>query len=404
MWRIAAVLSLLSCASVHAAELETSSPESQGIRSDELVKLTRWIRDNPSFPVFSILISRNGKLVYELYTSSIDKDDAHYLMSVTKSVLSALVGIAIDKHLLRGSDTPVNELLPRALFASDADYSRFHALTLKQVLAMSAVDAPDPPRRRDAESVARYQKFWFAPNRLKVVLQQPLLKGGFQYNDSTPTIAGGALQYAVKESALQFAEETLFRPMGFRNYEWMHQDASGMDNAGYGLRLRPIDMQKLGLLYLNHGRWQDKHLVSKEWVDRSFQPWNRSAPEREQPDYGWFWWAYYYGPGWTAHVANGWKGQRIAVIPDQEIVITMTACIEDGSEKEFFDQLITKVVMPAVQHGADHKTDVKPGELAALLEQVHRGPARYSDFIEYRMVPSATQKQTRKPFTALSTQ
>jgi CubicO group peptidase (beta-lactamase class C family) len=318
-------------------------------------------------------------------------------MSVTKSILSALVGVAIDRGLLRAPDSPVTGILPRAVFPSDADYSRFQAVTLKQVMAMSAIDAPDPPRKRDAEAVARYQKFWRAPSRLSVALQQPLLKEAFQYNDSTPTIAGGALQVATKKSALEFAEEALFQPMGFRRYEWMHQDASGMDLAGYGLRLRPIDMQKFGLLYLNHGNWRGKQLISKEWVERSFQPWNRSTPDKKAPDYGWFWWAYYYGPGWTAHVANGWKGQRIAVIPEQKIVITMTACIEDGSEHEFFNQLVTKVVMSSLQHGSKQPTHA--GELADLLTEVHHGPSRFGDFIEYRMVPSSSPKQIRKPFT-----
>jgi CubicO group peptidase (beta-lactamase class C family) len=93
------------------------------------LELSQWIRDSP-IPVFSILISRNGKLVFELYTSSIDRDAAHYLMSVTKSVLSALLGIAIDRRAIRSVDDSVSDLLPRPLFASDADFERFRNVTL----------------------------------------------------------------------------------------------------------------------------------------------------------------------------------------------------------------------------------------------------------------------------------
>ena len=89
-------------------------------------------------------------------------------------------------------------------------------------------------------------------------------------------LAVGALQYVTGKGALEFAEEALFRPLDFRNYEWMHQDVSGIDNGGYGLRLRPIDMQKFGILYLHHGNWNGKQLISKNWVDSSFEPWNRS--------------------------------------------------------------------------------------------------------------------------------
>ena len=364
-----------------------------------LVQLTRWLRDTP-IPVFSILVSRHGRLVYELYTSSFDRDDAHYLMSVTKSVLSALVGIAIERHLLPGPDAPMADALPRALFPGDADVARFRGVTLRQVLGMQGLDAPDPPRDKSPGAWARYHRFWTAPNRLAHVLGEPLLEGGFQYNDSTPTLVTGALQYATGKTAFDFAEETLFGPMGFRNAEWMHQDASGIDNGGYGLRLRPVDMQKFGLLYLRHGVWNGRQLVPEAWVARSFEPWNRSRPEAAQPDYGWFWWEYDYGPGWKVHVANGWKGQRIAVIPEQDIVLTMTGCIEDDTEHALFEELVKKVLVPSVAQGAGAAAPKDPRELDALLDEVHRGPSRLGDWIEYRMVPSTAPKAKRRPFVA----
>jgi len=380
-----------------APEIDASTPEAQGLSRAPFVQLTRWIRDTP-IPIFSLLVSRHGKLVYELYTSSFERDDAHYLMSVTKSVVSALVGIAIERRLLPGPDASVGDTLPRALFATEADVARFRGVTWKQVLGMQGIDAPDPPRDRSPEAVARYQRFWTAPNRLRAVLGDPVLGAGFQYNDATPTLATGALQYATGKTVFEFAEETLFGPMGFRNAEWMHQDASGIDNGGYGLRLRPVDMQKLGLLYVHHGVWQGRQLVPEAWVARSFEPWNRSRPDATRPDYGWFWWAYDFGPGWTAHVANGWKGQRIAVFPEQDIVLTMTGCIEDGSEHALFEELVRKVLIPAVAQGADAGPPKDPGELGALLDEVHRGGPRLGDWIEYRMVPSAAPKAKRRPF------
>jgi CubicO group peptidase (beta-lactamase class C family) len=379
-------------------EIETSTLEAQGMNRAPFVQLTRWIRDTP-IPIFSLLVSRHGRLVYELYTSSFDRDDAHYLMSVTKSVVSALLGIAIDRHLVPGPDATLGDVLPHTLFPSDADVTRFRGLTLKQVLGMQGLDAPDPPRDKSPEALARYHRFWTSPSRLRFVLGEPLLGQGFQYNDSTPTLATGVLEYATGKTVLDFAEETLFGPMGFRNVEWLHQDASGLDNGGYGLRLRPVDMQKLGLLYLHHGSWNGRQLVSADWVTRSFEPWNRSHPDAAQPDYGWFWWAYDFGPGWTAHVANGWKGQRIAVFPDQDIVLTMTACIEDGSEHALFEELVKKVLIPAVAQGtATPPKDA--GELDALLDEVHKGPSRLGDWIEYRMVPSTAPKAKRRPLVA----
>jgi CubicO group peptidase (beta-lactamase class C family) len=128
-------------------------------------------------------------------------------------------------------------------------------------------------------------------------------------------LATGLIQYAPGKTALEFAEENLFRPMGFRNYEWMHQDRSGVDNGGYGLRLRPIDMQKFGLLYLNGGMWRERRLISEQWVKESFVPWNRTAPDLRQPNYGWFWWSYDAGRGWTALLANAGKASVSPCFP-----------------------------------------------------------------------------------------
>src|SRR5262249_44099705 len=150
--------------------------------------------------------------------------------------------------------------------------------------------------------------------------------------DVTPMIAGGIVQYATKRSLLDFGRNALFDLMEFKNEEWMHQDASGFDNASYGLRLRPIDMQKFGILYLNEGCWAGRQLLSKDWVSTSFTPWMKSKPDLHEANYGWYWWVDRFASGWVGHTANGWKGQRITVVPGQGMVVTMTGIIEDGTE------------------------------------------------------------------------
>jgi CubicO group peptidase (beta-lactamase class C family) len=380
-----------------ASSLRCGAPDEQGLDARPLIALAEWVRD--AFPpIFSILVSKNGVLVYELYTSSLTRDDAHYLMSVTKSFTSALVGAAMDRGIVGPPDTPVADALPPSVFATDAAQARFGAVTIKDVLGMSALDAQVPPHRNLPEDQARERAFWNSPNRTKFALTQALLPQpgvSFQYTDITPLIATGIVEYATQMTALEFAEQTLFGPMDFKNYEWMHEDTAGVDNGAYGLRLRPIDMQKFGILFLNHGSWQGRQLLPESWVNLSFSPWIKSSPRLPQPNYGWYWWQFEYAPHWTAHVADGWKGQRIAVIPEQNMVVTMTAIIEDQDEEAVFESIVKNYVIPSTQGQPD---PALRGALADVLEQVRQGPLRVKPDVQPRMIPSITPKERHHPF------
>jgi CubicO group peptidase (beta-lactamase class C family) len=385
-----------------SASFGVSTPEAVGMDSARLLALTNWIR-NGKQPIFSVLISRDGKLAYELYTSSLDRNEAHYVMSITKSVTSALVGIAIDRHLIPGSETPLSKALPHELFPSGADIRRFSEVTVKDLLGMSALDASEPPHTQTPEAIERGKEFFAARNRVIFALtQQTLPQPGvsFQYNDIGPQLATGMIEYATQESALEFAQERLFGPLGFRNADWMHQDPAGTDNGAYGLRLRPIDMQKFGILYLRGGKWNGQQIVSKAWVDLSFRPWIRSKPSISQPDYGWYWWSDNFGSRGAAHVANGWKGQRIAILPALQLVVSVTGNIEDGNAVEdgFFDDLMRSYVVPACGPLEARPPDpAKAAALADAMAQVRR-ESRIPANAEARMVPSIEAKDQHRPF------
>ena len=178
----------------------------------------------------------------------------------------------------------------------------------------------------------------------------------------------------------------------------MHQDPSGLDNGGYGLRLRPVDMQKFGILYLQRGTYRGARVLSEAWVDRSFSPYASSPHTKNSGtlDYGWFWWTRRYA-GWTTRAAVGWKGQRIAVFPEQRIVVTMTGCFEDDADERFFSEVITRFVEPSVAPSVSNDPSADAA-LASALDAVRRGPSRVRDGIEGRMVPSKTPKERRRPY------
>ena len=186
----------------------------------------------------------------------------------------------------------------------------------------------------------------------------------------------------------------LFDSLGFVNEEWMHQDSTGIDMGGYGFRMRPMDMQKFGLLYLHGGLWKGKQLLPADWVARSFVPYMKSVPTRTTNNYGWFWWTETYS-GWTFLVADGWKGQRIAINRDHDLVVTMSAYIEVQDEAAIFTKLLNQYVIPALT--TPSALDVQ-SDLDGLIGQVHNSASRVKPNPEYRMVPSAASIEREIPF------
>src|SRR5262249_17735646 len=232
----------------------------------------------------------------------------------------------------------------------------------------------------------------------------PRVGKDFQYTDVTPIIAAGMVQLATHKTLLDFGRQALFSPMGFENEEWMHQDRAGYDNASYGLRLRPIDMQKFGVLFLNQGCWNGQQLISKEWVATSFAPWIKSRPENREINYGWYWWKDWFSSSWVGHTANGWKGQRITVIPDRGVVITMTGIIEDSSEDTVYRDLVNRFIIPAVETKtplAETIVELKT-KLTAALRDIKAKKTAYGPNTERRMLPSVAYKEQHKAFRRTS--
>jgi CubicO group peptidase (beta-lactamase class C family) len=383
-------------------QLGYEQPERQDVDPGKLLVLTHWVRDNPA-RILSLTLSRNGKVIYDLQSSRLDRNAAHYVMSVTKSITAALVGVALDRGLIKGTGSSVADNLPRGLFPGAEAFARLQTVTLKDVLGMSALDAELFPHSGTPEAKERSRRFFRSPDRLQFALEQPVLTRtgqDFQYTDVTPMLAGGIVQLATGMTLLDFGKQALFDPLGFANVEWMHQDRAGFDNAAYGLRLRPIDMQKLGILFLNKGCWENAQLIPSDWVATSFTPWIRSRPHLREPNYGWYWWVDRFASGWVGHTANGWKGQRITVVPAKALVITMTGIIEDGSEDRIYRDVLDRFVIPAVETSvpAGAPTAELAARLASALHEVWTGKAAIGPDTERRMIPSATPKEPHDAF------
>ena len=339
-----------------------STPEEQGIDSEKLLAALNFIQDK-KIPIHSLLIIRDGKLLLDAYMHPYTPDTRHQIYSVTKSVLSALVGIAIEQGYIKNIDQPVVDFFPEWQIANLDETKQ--AMTLRHLLTMSSgLDFTN--------SVEDYEKMAASDNWGQHVLNLPMAaKPGaeFVYCDGCAHLVGFILTQATGMPLREFADKNLFSPLGITDYTW-HVDAHGQPFGYFGIGMKPRDMAKLGYLYLHKGQWEEKQLVPRAWVELTTCGQPAVCPFQKIWDpigYGYFWWMW---PDF--YTAAGRGGQWIMVAPDQDIVIVMTAGGVDISDMLFpgimpFD-LVTDRILPAA--ATDQPLPANPDGLGALETRV----------------------------------
>lgn len=297
--------------------------------------------------VHAVLVSRGGKLVFERYLKGYDEandrpianavfdaDTLHDMKSVSKSVASLVLGIAIDRGLITSVDEPIFSFFPELSDLRSPEKDRIllsHALTMS--VGMKWVEAT-PSTGNDNNDEARMH---MAADPCRYVLGLPMIAPvgqDFFYNTGVLTLVSAIVRKAVGKPLDEFAREVLFEPLGITRFEWSR--VKGDTNAGGGLRLRPRDMVKIGQLVLAGGRWNDRQIVSKAWIDASTRP----RLEATGPYfYGYLWWLGRSLHGgreihWDAALGRG--GQSIRIVPELDLVVAVTAgYYQDYSQRAF---------------------------------------------------------------------
>jgi CubicO group peptidase (beta-lactamase class C family) len=375
--KLAAALLLLAAAACSAApyfpgdDFRVSTPEAQGMDSGKIAAMLRYLSANRK-PVHSVLVIRNGWLVTEADFFPTPRNYRHIVNSCTKSVTSALVGIALRDRLVKDVRDPVLPYFTgRNVAAADA---RKKALTIRDLLMM----ATGMQWSEDGNYGAAYDSWrlmWESPDQVGYVLDRPMREKpgtGFQYNTGASHLLSAIVQGASGMSALDFARQRLFGPMGVRDVCW-DADAAGVTVGGAGLYLQPRDLAKLGWLYLNNGTWNGGQLVPADWVAES---------TRKQIDtpyglagrygYGYQWWMNSFG----GYSARGYRGQYLFVVPKAGIVAVFTAALRNA---DFYlpESMMEYFILAAVKSDAPLPDDPAAGlELqAALREAVSPPPA-----------------------------
>jgi len=310
--------------------------------------------------VDSVSVIRHGYLVTDAYVHPFKPDTKHVIHSCTKSVVSALVGIAIDEGYIEGVNQPVLDIFAKRTVANvDANKK---AMTLEHLLMMA----------NGLECRDSYLHSWRGLRQMRAsddwvqfMLDRPMIEAPgtrFEYCNGGSFLLSAIVQETTGQTALAFAQEHLFGPLGITDVDWP-ANPQGITIGWGDLRLRPHDMLKFGYLYLHEGRWGDKQVVPAEWV--------RAATTRHiaagtlSDGYGYQWWvddAGYY-------MALGYAGQYIVVVPGKDMVVVFTS---DLGERDFFvpETLLKTYILPAAREASATPLPANPDGVALLESRV----------------------------------
>ncbi|TDF42175.1 class C beta-lactamase-related serine hydrolase [Alteromonadaceae bacterium M269] len=325
------ILTLASCKVEQSATLERYTPtdindrwtvstlSKEGINTDKILSMMQAIEKGEYHGISSILIAKNGKLVFEAYPGKFKRDEIHTTRSAGKSITSALVGIAIDKGFIDSVHEPILPYFPEYQGSITHWDKRKNNITIKHLLTMtSGVKGNE-------------DKMYPTNDWTKFYLDQPLQYSPgqhFSYATSGVVVLGNVITRASGLRIPEFANQYLFQPLGITQYKWPITNSrgnQGLAMTGGGLNLTPRDMLKFGQLYLNQGIWNGNRILSEAWIKESTQ--QHVVSDLYGEGYGYLWRIVErkYGQKKVKSIeAWGNGGQFIMVIPSLSLVTVFT--------------------------------------------------------------------------------
>ncbi|MBD2864775.1 serine hydrolase domain-containing protein [Paenibacillus oceani] len=330
-------------------EWQAADPADLSMDAGRLADLERVLKSEYS-NISGILVVKSGLVAYENYLNGCGPDDAHHVASVTKSVLSALVGIAVDAGYIRSIDQKVLDFFPE--YAADPADPQKRDITLRHLLTMTA-PYPFEDWREPLDRMCM-QPDW-TKYALDMLGQQGRV-GDFKYSTAGAHLLSAILTRCTGTTAREFANERLFKPIGMKaipDYEmsafgfeqlfgsevrgWV-KDPNGNSTGGWGLTLTPRDMARFGFLYLNGGMWDNEPVIPASWINESIA--------MNPNHYGYLWWLRQ-EDGMFAYSAVGDGGNMICCMPDQDLVVAMASAFVMNPRDRW--TLIKEQILPALR-------------------------------------------------------
>ncbi len=288
----------------------------------------------------SVIVSRRGTVLLERYYNGARASRPANIKSASKSIISALVGIALDRKLLTSVRQPIGPFFTELAAPSDAPK---RAITIEDLLTMRA--------GLDGTSNRNYGAWVQSRNWVRFVLSRDMIdRPGerMEYSTGSTHLLSAILTKATGTSTWQFAQESLTRPLGFSLAPWM-RDPQGIYFGGNEMVMTPLQMLAFGELYRNMGRAGGRQIVPEDWVRESFRPRTRSRFNDQR--YGYGWWSREFA-GYETVFAWGYGGQYIFIVPELHAVVVTTSSTAVSEERrshrrDIFD-LLEQAILPAI--------------------------------------------------------
>ncbi|GAA4272941.1 serine hydrolase [Aquimarina gracilis] len=302
----------------------TANINNFNFKKPELIRLIHDINSKKLVNTHSVLIATKDTLVFETYFDGFNYNIPHDLRSASKSISSAMIGIAIDDKIIQSVDDKLYDFLPQEYqHTKDSLKSK---ISLKDLLTMSS--------GLDVNNLAS-EDYYQDPNTpeswLETVLKAPMVKKPGTYADygsANPFLLGVCLNERLEKPLEIYMHEKLFAPLGITNYINQTDDTEAIPYFGGGMLLTPRDLLKFGQLYLNKGSWKGKRIISEKWIKESFKKYRKLQDARDKNEYGYLWWHDTYivnKKSFTTIEARGAGGQFIFIIPELESVVVITS-------------------------------------------------------------------------------
>jgi CubicO group peptidase (beta-lactamase class C family) len=305
--------------------LPATSPATVGMNSDSISRMIELVRTTPPADFRGLVVIKDGKLVVEEYFNTYWRETIHDIRSAGKGVTAILLGIAIDKGLVKSVDQLVLDFFPADRKNSDVQ-ARFKDIRLKHLLTMtSGLDAND-----DAPNSPGQTQNWLTKEDwVSFAMSLPIVSPPgetYVYTDVCPMLIGAIIEKTSGETLAKFAQDNLFTPLGIRDFYWY--TPNGHTGPMGNLYISTLDFAKIGQLVLQKGHWQGKQIVSATWMNELSIPRLDISENPFAKSYGYFWF-------FTSKQANnreyqclfasGNGGNLVFVVPSEKLVVSLTS-------------------------------------------------------------------------------